>query len=127
MAVQARVPVVPIVIANYNHLYDSAAKRFQPGNVRIKGKSVCALIIAYIVVLLNHDMIRFFLSLVLPPVDTTNVQEDSESVDALANNVRDMMLTTLKEISIPPPSSLPSSSSSPSSLPSSSDESRKSQ
>lgn len=51
MAVQARVPVVPIVIANYNHLYDSAAKRFLPGNVRIKGE--CALIIAYIVVLLN--------------------------------------------------------------------------
>lgn len=40
MAVQARVPVVPIVIANYNHLYDSAAKRFLPGNVRIKG--VCS-------------------------------------------------------------------------------------
>ncbi|CDH49409.1 1-acylglycerol-3-phosphate acyltransferase [Lichtheimia corymbifera JMRC:FSU:9682] len=100
MAVQARVPVVPIVIANYNHLYDSAAKRFLPGNVRIK---------------------------VLPPVDTTNVQEDSESVDALANNVRDMMLTTLKEISIPPPSSLPPPPSSSASLPSSSDESRKSQ
>ena len=56
MAVQARVPIVPIVIANYNHLYDSAAKRFLPGNVKIKGE----LNIAYIVVLLNRDMIRFY-------------------------------------------------------------------
>lgn len=39
MAVQAHVPVVPIVVSNYNHLYDSKAKRFLSGNVKIKGKS----------------------------------------------------------------------------------------
>ena len=37
MAVQAGVPIVPIVIANYNHLYDSKAKRFNSGVVPIKG------------------------------------------------------------------------------------------
>ncbi|KAI9491906.1 hypothetical protein BDB00DRAFT_831130 [Zychaea mexicana] len=79
MAVQARVPVVPIVIANYNHLYDFTVKRFDPGTVKIK---------------------------VLPPVDTSEIDESSESVDKLASNVREMMLATLKEISIPPPGSI---------------------
>jgi lysophosphatidate acyltransferase len=41
MAVQAGVPIVPIVIANYNHLYDSKAKRFIPGVVPIRGKNFC--------------------------------------------------------------------------------------
>ncbi|KAG2218843.1 hypothetical protein INT45_007610 [Circinella minor] len=76
MAVQARVPIVPIVIANYNHLYDSKAKRFNPGNVKIK---------------------------VLPPVETNEIDESSESIDKLAIQVREKMLMTLKEISIPNP------------------------
>lgn len=38
MAVQARVPVVPIVVANYNTFYDSKTKRFNAGTVKIKGK-----------------------------------------------------------------------------------------
>ncbi|KAI9254503.1 hypothetical protein BDA99DRAFT_562608 [Phascolomyces articulosus] len=83
MAVQARVPIVPIVIANYNHLYDAKAKRFNPGNVKIK---------------------------VLPPVDTTEIDESSESIDKLANNVRQMMLTTLNDISTTP---LPNNNNSP--------------
>lgn len=37
MAVQARVPIIPVVIANYNDVYSSKAKRFIPGNVNIKG------------------------------------------------------------------------------------------
>lgn len=77
MAVQARVPIVPIVIANYNHLYDSKAKRFLPGTVKIK---------------------------VLPPVDTRDVQEDSASIDKLSHAVREQMLSTLQEISVTPPS-----------------------
>lgn len=38
MAVQARVPVIPVVIANYNNIYSTKSKRFVPGNVNIKGK-----------------------------------------------------------------------------------------
>lgn len=37
MAVQAGVPVVPIVVANYNTLYDSKTKRFNAGTIKIKG------------------------------------------------------------------------------------------
>ncbi|KAI7860442.1 hypothetical protein BDC45DRAFT_552686 [Circinella umbellata] len=71
MAVQAGVPIVPIVVQNYYHLYDSKAKRFNSGKIRIK---------------------------VLPPVPTKDIAEDSESVDKLASSVREDMLKTLKEL-----------------------------
>ncbi|KAI8144524.1 hypothetical protein BJV82DRAFT_556709 [Fennellomyces sp. T-0311] len=71
MSVQARVPIIPIVIANYYDLYDSKSKRFKSGVVKIK---------------------------VLPPVDTSDVQEDSASIDKLSTSVRDDMVKTLREI-----------------------------
>ncbi|KAI9315456.1 hypothetical protein BX666DRAFT_303511 [Dichotomocladium elegans] len=78
MAVQANVPIVPVVVANYNNLYDSREKRFIPGTIKLK---------------------------VLPPVDTADIKEDSASIDVLTNKVRDQMLVALKEISsiAPPP------------------------
>ena len=38
LAIDAQVPIVPIVIANQKHIYDSRAKKFNPGTIRIKGK-----------------------------------------------------------------------------------------
>lgn len=38
-------------------------------------------------------------SLVLPPIETKDVLEDSASIDVLTNKVRDQMLTALLEIS----------------------------
>ncbi|KAI9262129.1 hypothetical protein BDA99DRAFT_547118 [Phascolomyces articulosus] len=74
MAVQARVPIVPVVIENYDKIYDSKERRFESGTVRIK---------------------------VLPPVPTTDVPEDSDSIDKLCTQVREDMLKTLKELSAP--------------------------
>ena len=71
MAVQARVPVVPVVIENYDKFYDSKTRRFKSGTVHIK---------------------------VLPPVPTADIPEDSEAIEKLSNQVRDDMLKTLKEL-----------------------------
>lgn len=38
MAVQARVPIVPVVIANYNEFYSVKEKRFISGTLRCRGK-----------------------------------------------------------------------------------------
>ncbi|CDH57794.1 1-acylglycerol-3-phosphate acyltransferase [Lichtheimia corymbifera JMRC:FSU:9682] len=73
MAVQARVPIVPIVVANYNTFYDSKTKRFNAGTIKIK---------------------------VLPPVPTSDIKEDSESIDKLSTGIRSDMLDTLKDISV---------------------------
>lgn len=54
MAVQAGVPIVPIVIANYNDLYDSKSKRFESGVIPIKGKFCPA---CFIRMLLNMVLI----------------------------------------------------------------------
>ncbi|KAI8099091.1 uncharacterized protein BX664DRAFT_363232 [Halteromyces radiatus] len=72
MAVQAKVPIIPIVISNYQNIYNSKTKRFGHGNVKIK---------------------------VLPPVSTEHVQEDSAAIDQLANKVRNQMLEVLRDIS----------------------------
>ncbi|ORX50138.1 1-acylglycerol-3-phosphate O [Hesseltinella vesiculosa] len=74
MAVQARVPIVPVVIANYSQLYSTKDKRFLSGNVKIE---------------------------VLPPVMTADLDDSSATIDKLTNQVRDAMLTSLKEISPP--------------------------
>ena len=73
MAVQARVPIVPVVIGNYYDLYDSKSKRFNSGVVKIK---------------------------VLPPVPTTDIPEDSAAIDKLTTSVREDMIKTLKEITV---------------------------
>ncbi|KAJ2957233.1 hypothetical protein NQZ79_g7010 [Umbelopsis isabellina] len=77
MAVQAGVPIVPIVIANYNDLYDSKSKRFESGVIPIK---------------------------VLAPIPTTGLKESSDAVDKLATETRELMLTALREISTTTPS-----------------------
>ncbi|KAG2173890.1 hypothetical protein INT44_000003 [Umbelopsis vinacea] len=74
MAVQAGVPIVPIVIANYNHLYDSKAKRFNSGVVPIR---------------------------VLDPISTEGLKDSHGAVDKLTTDVRELMLNALKEISPP--------------------------
>lgn len=40
----------------------------------------------------------FFYLLVLPPISTEGVAEDSADIEKLANKCRDQMLATLKEI-----------------------------
>lgn len=74
MAVQARVPIVPVVFANYYELYSAKEKRFIPGTIKCR---------------------------VLPPISTTDILEESAEVQKLADNCRDQMLIALKEITPP--------------------------
>ncbi|KAG1445650.1 hypothetical protein G6F56_009839 [Rhizopus delemar] len=71
MAAQANVPVIPIVVQNYNHIYDKKSKRFGHGDVKIR---------------------------VLPPISTEDVQENSESIEKLSNHVRSEMLQALRDM-----------------------------
>ncbi|CAG8647183.1 7470_t:CDS:2 [Funneliformis caledonium] len=73
MAVQAKIPVVPIVVANYSDNYDSKRKIFLGGEINIK---------------------------VLPPIEVSHIDvENKEQIDELTNSTRELMLKTLKEIS----------------------------
>nr|ODN79223.1 phosphatidylinositol glycan, class A [Cryptococcus depauperatus CBS 7841] len=71
LAVQAGVPIVPVVCENYNHLFDGKT-RFITGELRIK---------------------------VLPPIPTANLT--TADVPALLGRTRKLMLDTLREISRP--------------------------
>ncbi|KAI9262058.1 hypothetical protein BY458DRAFT_439162 [Sporodiniella umbellata] len=71
MAVQAKVPIVPVVIANYSHLYSAKQKRYESGSIRCK---------------------------VLPPISTENIKEESADIEELATECRRQMLEVLQEI-----------------------------
>lgn len=70
MAVQAKIPIVPIVVANYSDNYNSKRKIFRGGEINVK---------------------------VLQPIDVSNISIDQ--IDTLTNSTRELMLKTLKEIS----------------------------
>lgn len=76
LAVQAAVPIVPVVCENYHRLFDGKS-RFNRGVLKIK---------------------------ILPPVSTQGLTTDD--VGKLADDVRESMLSTLREISAPGPSQL---------------------
>jgi len=74
LAVQAQVPIVPVVCENYYRLFDSRT-RMDSGELRIK---------------------------VLPPISTVGLTADD--VTALSESTRELMLETLRAISVPSPS-----------------------
>ena len=70
LALQAQVPIVPIVCANYNHVLDVKGKRFHPGVIDVTA---------------------------LPPISTQGLT--SEDVDALLESTRDAMMEELIRLS----------------------------
>lgn len=68
LAIQAGVPIVPVVCENYNRLFDSRS-RFESGNITIR---------------------------VLPPVPTTGLKR--EDAGKLTEDVREQMLKALREM-----------------------------
>ncbi|TXT06060.1 hypothetical protein VHUM_03533 [Vanrija humicola] len=78
LAVQAQIPIVPVVCENYHRLFDSKT-RLDGGRLKIKT--------------------------VLPPISTKGLTADD--VHALAESTQKLMLETLIEISAPAPSAAP--------------------
>ncbi|GAA5908877.1 hypothetical protein JCM6882_005472 [Rhodosporidiobolus microsporus] len=71
LAVQAQVPIIPIVCENYAGVYSSKAKRFAGGEVVIR---------------------------VLPPIQTTGITSTSEDINALVDRTRDAMLAAIEDL-----------------------------
>lgn len=74
LAVQAKVPIVPIVVANYMNLYNSKLTHFSPGFIRVR---------------------------ILPPIHTKDRTSAPEDIEALLTETRDLMLEALRQISPP--------------------------
>jgi lysophosphatidate acyltransferase len=69
LAIQAQVPIVPVVVANYSHILNVKERRFTTGRIPIK---------------------------VLEPISTKGLTK--EDVDSLLEKVRNAMLAALKQI-----------------------------
>lgn len=91
LAVQAQVPIVPVVCENYWRLFDGRGK-MEGGDLRLKGK----LRLGLLHVKLTH--------VVLPPIPTEGLT--ANDVNGLVESTREAMLSTLIEISEPGPSQL---------------------
>ncbi|GAA5850332.1 hypothetical protein JCM8547_001835 [Rhodosporidiobolus lusitaniae] len=71
LAVQAQVPIVPIVCENYAGVYNSKARRFEGGEIVIR---------------------------VLPPIATEGTTSSSEDIGALTDKTRNAMLEAIEDL-----------------------------
>ncbi|ORZ40028.1 hypothetical protein BCR44DRAFT_1386680 [Catenaria anguillulae PL171] len=76
VAVQAQVPIIPVVFSAYDDLFHTAGMKFRGGKVHVK---------------------------ILPPIPTAGISPDNKAaIDALVNEAHDTMLATLYAISPEP-------------------------
>jgi lysophosphatidate acyltransferase len=93
LAVQAGIPIIPIVTENYWRLYHSGL--FSSGTLKVRGTKSPE----------SEWLIANSSYVVLPPIPTTNIAV--ADVPSLAVRVHDQMLSTLREISVEVPPRLP--------------------
>jgi 1-acyl-sn-glycerol-3-phosphate acyltransferase len=90
LAVQAQVPIVPVVCENYYHLFDTKT-RMDRGDLTIRGEQLS-----------GFSVCTELIIPVLPPISTEGMT--SEDVDQLVESTRSAMVTALEAISRPGPS-----------------------
>ncbi|GAA5894261.1 1-acylglycerol-3-phosphate O-acyltransferase SLC1 [Sporobolomyces salmoneus] len=71
LAVQAQLPIVPIVCENYAGIYSSKEKRFNSGEIVVR---------------------------VLPPISTVGITSSSEDITKLTEKTRDAMLEAIEDL-----------------------------
>jgi len=98
LAVQAQVPIVPVVVANYSNVLNLKGKIFQAGRIPVKGVYMFSW----------GDWLRWHVSeqrivltdvdddLVLPPISTIGLT--ANDVDRLTKTTRDTMLEELVKL-----------------------------
>ena len=84
LAVQAQVPIVPVVVANYSNVLHMQTRRFRAGKIPIKGRQDC------------NQSISTDVLIVLPPIPTRGLT--AADVDNLTKTTRDKMLSELVEL-----------------------------
>lgn len=96
LAVQAGLPIVPIVCENYAHVYHSKARRFDAGEVVIRGA--------------DHPLLSLFSPCcayphrrappraVLDPIPTTGVTSSHDDITALIDRTRGAMLAAIEQL-----------------------------
>ncbi|KDN71363.1 putative acyltransferase [Colletotrichum sublineola] len=92
LAVQAGVPIVPCVVANYSHVLWLKGLIFNSGKIPVKGKSLVSIVIR---TRFRPMLTRLYA--VLDPIPTTGLT--AADVDELTRKTRDLMLEELISLS----------------------------
>lgn len=69
LAVQAQVPIVPVVVQNYSHVLNLKKLSFEKGTIKVK---------------------------VLDPISTVGLTNSKEDIDALLEKTRNLMVTEIE-------------------------------
>jgi len=94
LAINAKIPIVPIVVENYWRIYHKGV--FDTGVIKVKGKETTMFLKT------DHEFFFFFFFLpVLPPIPTTSMT--SADVQDFATHVRELMLEALCGMASKPP------------------------
>lgn len=92
LAVAAQLPIIPIVCENYASAYSAQTRRFNGGDLVIKG--------AFRFVANGGrggaDELRF--AAVLPPISTVGISSSSEDIAALVERTRTQMVEAIEEL-----------------------------
>lgn len=89
LAVQAGVPIVPVVVANYSHVLWHKGMTFNAGRIPVKGKHLVMLETSLVGVSVARDY-QLIAPTVLDPIPTQGLT--SEDVDELTRSTRELML-----------------------------------
>ena len=89
MAVAGQVPIIPIVVENYWKIYALSEKRFDKGDIEIRGQLVDGFLIAF-------DLTTN--KTVLPPIPTKGLTSSPEDITQLTDKVRNAMLDAMEEM-----------------------------
>lgn len=91
LAVAAQLPIVPIVCENYSAAYSSKHKRFDGGELTIRGAPRWPVV--------PHEIVLTVCQCtVLPPISTTGITSSSEDVNALVDKTRNAMLEAIEDL-----------------------------
>lgn len=90
LAVQAQVPIVPVVVANYSNVLHFKTRTFGSGKIPAKGTASEWKLLQHVPFILRSS------SIVLPPIVTTGMT--TSDVDGLTIKVRETMMQELEAL-----------------------------
>ena len=105
LAVQAQLPIVPIVCENYAHVYHAKSKRFDGGEIVVRGacrcsysSGLCNAPVPTLTFSFSWCMCAYPAAPVLPPISTEGLTSSHDDIQALTDKTRNAMLEAIEDL-----------------------------
>ena len=105
LAVQAQLPIVPIVCENYAHVYHAKSKCFDGGEIVVRGacrcsysSRLCNAPVPTLTFSFSWCMCAYPAAPVLPPISTEGLTSSHDDIQALTDKTRNAMLEAIEDL-----------------------------